>query len=144
MSEKSYDDQFDGPAFAMSQSLMRLKGPKRWPKSVSQMRSRTSYAAQGISGLSNGDAAFDYKMNSAPAAVQTFAAPIKMASAVTPGAQMAARSVVKSAQKKGQNWICVAGVCHKTSMSGAMKAKMTNKSASADTRQWSWKESSSA
>lgn len=81
MSEKGYDDMFDARAFRAAKHRAPQGPPKLWPKSVSELRTCTSFASQGMGALDDGDRYLEHKVSAAgtPAVKQTGAAKPKSA-----------------------------------------------------------------
>lgn len=46
--EKGYDDQFNDGLFRVTRSTSKMARPMQWPLSVSELRGRTDYGAQGM------------------------------------------------------------------------------------------------
>jgi hypothetical protein len=120
-SDVGFDDLFDGPSFRTSLRLSQPQNkPKMWPKAATEMRRYTDFGSQGISALGDGDA-YHKQMTQRGAPLSAVPAKIQ------------------------RNHVSALKAQYRPS-AGMGRATPAGKRAqpSADRRQWTWKDSSSA
>lgn len=115
-SDVGFDDLFDRASFRTTLHLSQpSQRPQKWPKGATQMRRHTDYGGQGIARLGDGDAHYrQISQRQPPAAVNR----VKILAKVTQAPRAAPQRAAGGAKAPPQP--------------------------SADRRQWTWSDTSSA
>jgi len=121
--DAGFDDLFDGPSFKASVRLSQpSRRPQMWPKSASEMRRHTSYGGQGIAALADGDGLHQFVTQRLAAA--------------PPQSKLQLLAHVSSARAQYRPMAKNPGP-RKTAIGKSAQP-------SADRRQWTWRDTSSA